>query len=106
MTNPVHTEITAELVDRIAVLARLRLSTEERAIFPQQLAAIVGYVEQLGELDTSGVEPLAHPLPIANVFREDEPTASLSPEDALRAAPKTGRSATGGRFYSVPAVLE
>jgi aspartyl-tRNA(Asn)/glutamyl-tRNA(Gln) amidotransferase subunit C len=66
-----------------------------------QLGAIVGYVAQLQKVNTPGVEPLAHALPIQNVFRDDEPGPSLSPEDALANAP-----ARREPFFRVPAVLE
>jgi aspartyl-tRNA(Asn)/glutamyl-tRNA(Gln) amidotransferase subunit C len=53
----------------------------------QQLSAILDYVDQLNQLDTNGVEPLAHPLPVQNVFRADEEVPSLPAESALQNAP-------------------
>ena len=58
-------------VRRVAQLARLELSDDEVAQFSTDLSAIVEYIEKLNELDTEHVEPLAHCLPVHNVFRED-----------------------------------
>ena len=66
-----------------------------------QLSAILDYVAQLNELDTEGVEPLAHPLPVANVFRPDEPVPSISPDAALQNAPNRVVN-----YFGVPAVFE
>jgi aspartyl-tRNA(Asn)/glutamyl-tRNA(Gln) amidotransferase subunit C len=65
-----------------------------------ELSKIVGLVSQLAELDTSSVEPLAHPLDTKNVFREDEPAPSLTTEQALASAPRHD-----GSCFLVPAVL-
>jgi aspartyl-tRNA(Asn)/glutamyl-tRNA(Gln) amidotransferase subunit C len=67
----------------------------------RQLSAIVDYVAQLQAVNTDGVEPLAHALPVHNVFRDDEPRPSLPVEEALANAPDRQ-----GDFYGVPAVLE
>ena len=66
----------------------------------QQMARIVEYVDQLAQVDTSGVEPMAHPFELTNVFREDRPGESLDREQALAAAPRTD-----GECFLVPAVL-
>lgn len=88
-------------VRKVARLARLDLPDADLAVMAQQLTAILGYVDQLKELNTDGVEPLAHPLPVQNVFRPDEPRPSLTPDEALRNAP-----ARSGDFFAVPAVLD
>lgn len=88
-------------VRKIALLARLSLSEEELAVLGPQLDAIVGYVAQLADVPTEGVEPLAHALPVRDVFREDEPADSLPADDALAAAPSRR-----GPFFRVPAVLQ
>jgi aspartyl-tRNA(Asn)/glutamyl-tRNA(Gln) amidotransferase subunit C len=90
----------------IAVLARLELSEAELQEMAPQLGAIVGYVAQLQEISTEGVEPLAHALPVSNVFRDDEPAPSLNVDEALANAPDRRRDGRGDRFYGVPAVLE
>jgi len=90
-----------EQVRKVASLARLDLSEADLAVMAQQLTAILGYVDQLKELNTEGVEPLAHPLPVQNVFRPDELRPSLPVNEALANAP-----ARSGDFFAVPAVLD
>ena len=82
-------DITPELVDSVAALARLRLSEEEREEAQRDLARILDYVDTLRELDTDGAEPMSHVLPLQNVFRADAPAPSLSREDVLKNAPGT-----------------
>jgi aspartyl-tRNA(Asn)/glutamyl-tRNA(Gln) amidotransferase subunit C len=93
--------LTPDQVRWVAHLARLELSEEEFALLGGQLVRIVEFIDQLQEVPTEGVEPLAHCLPVHNVFREDEPGVSLSVEEALANAP-----ARKGDYYSVPAVLD
>jgi aspartyl-tRNA(Asn)/glutamyl-tRNA(Gln) amidotransferase subunit C len=93
--------LTPDEVRWVAHLARLELSDAELATMTRQLSAILDYVQQLQEVPTEGVEPLAHPLPIHNVFRDDQPVPSLPVDAALANAPQRH-----GDFYSVPAVLD
>jgi aspartyl-tRNA(Asn)/glutamyl-tRNA(Gln) amidotransferase subunit C len=93
--------LTLEQVHKIAHLARLELTEAELAVLAPQLGAIVEYMAQLQKAPTDGVEPLAHALPVQNVFRDDEPAPSLPVDEALANAP-----ARRGPFYAVPAVLE
>jgi aspartyl-tRNA(Asn)/glutamyl-tRNA(Gln) amidotransferase subunit C len=86
---------------KVAKLARLALSDANLATMQQQLSAILDYVDQLKSLDTDGIEPMAHPLPVQNVFRADEPGHSLTPNEALANAPS--RLAD---YFGVPAVFE
>jgi len=88
-------------VRRIARLSRLKLSAAEVRLFAGQLGRILDYVKQIESLDTAGVEPLAHALPVTNVLREDEPRAGFTSEQALANAPETE-----GECFRVPAVLE
>jgi aspartyl-tRNA(Asn)/glutamyl-tRNA(Gln) amidotransferase subunit C len=76
-------------VKKVAKLARLDLST------------IIGYVERMNKLNTEGIEPLAHCLPISNVFREDIVKESLGTEKTLANAPQRD-----GTFFKVPKILE
>jgi len=94
-------DLSREQVQWVAHLARLELSDGELDVMTRQLRNILEYVNQLQQVPTEGVEPMAHPLPIANVFRADEPEPSLSVDQALANAP-----ARQGDFYRVPAVLE
>lgn len=93
--------LTADDVAKVALLARLRLNPSELETFTGQLNSIVGFVEQLGELDTTDVEPLAHGVEVRNVFREDVRQPSLPREDALANAPQRNAES-----FLVPAVLD
>jgi aspartyl-tRNA(Asn)/glutamyl-tRNA(Gln) amidotransferase subunit C len=88
-------------VRKVAKLSRLDLSEEEIEEFTGQLSAILDYVAKMNELDTTGVEPLAHCLPISNVFREDVVKESLGTEKTLANAPQRD-----GEFFKVPKILE
>jgi len=88
-------------VEHIARLARLSISEEDKEALTEQLSAILGYMEKLNSLNTEGIEPTSHVLEISNVFRDDEPTPSLSPDDALRNAPERSDN-----FYKVPRIIE
>jgi aspartyl-tRNA(Asn)/glutamyl-tRNA(Gln) amidotransferase subunit C len=93
--------MTPEGVAKVAMLARLKLAPGELEMFTGQLNAIIGFVEQLGELDTSSVEPLAHGVEVRNVFRDDVRGPSLPREEALANAPKRNVES-----FLVPAVLD
>jgi aspartyl-tRNA(Asn)/glutamyl-tRNA(Gln) amidotransferase subunit C len=71
----------------VARLARIELTDEETATFQSQLGSILEYVEQLGKLDVSDVEPTAHANPVFNVFREDLPQPGLERSAVLANAP-------------------
>ena len=75
-------------VDKVAALSRLTLSPEEKAAMKQELSAIVAFADQLQAIDTTGVEPTAHVLPVQNVFREDDVRPSLERERLLANAPQ------------------
>lgn len=92
--------ISVEEVEHVARLARLGLTQREKERFASQLGAILEYAKRISEIDTEGVEPMAHAVPLSNVFRADEPGGCLSQEDALSAAPK----AEGGGFV-VPRIV-
>ncbi len=92
--------LTRQDVEKVALLARLQLEPEELDQLTGQLARVLEYVDQLSQLDTSDVAPLAHAVELTNVFREDEPGQTLPREQALANAPRSD-----GRFYLVPAVL-
>lgn len=88
-------------VKKVAKLARLDMSEADLAVMATQLSAILDYVGQLTELNTDGVEPMAHPLPLKNVFRPDEPIPSLPVDEALKNAPSRS-----GDYFAVPAILD
>ena len=87
-------------IDRVAGLARLRLSAAEKERLGPQLVKIVEYINQLNELDTATVEPTSHVLPLQNVFREDGNLSSLPPADYLSLAPRHDKG-----HYEVPQIL-
>ena len=74
-------------VDKVSLLARLRMSPAELDVMTSQLQQIVQYVEQLSELDTEDIAPLAHAVEVHNVFAADEVRPSLDRELALANAP-------------------
>ena len=96
------TQFTATDVERIAQLARLALTDEEKALFGRQLADILTYVEQLRDVDTSGVPATSHSLVASSIFRDDDVRPSLAREDAVAAAPDADRVAG---LFKVPRVL-
>jgi len=92
--------ISREDVQKVSLLGRLLLSEEELDTMTSQLGEILRYMELLDEVDTGQVEPMAHALDVANVFRPDEVTPSLDRDDALANAPNRD-----DECYQVPAVL-
>ena len=93
--------LSSDDVRWVAHLARLELSDAELATMTPQLSAILDYVTQLQQVNTDGVEPLAHPLKVSNVFRPDEPAPSLPVDQALANSPDRR-----GDYFGVPAVLD
>jgi len=87
-------------VAKVGMLAKLALFDAELDTMTSELSKIVGFVSLLDELDTTSVEPLAHPLDTQNVFRDDLPAPSLSTAEALQSAPRHD-----GQYFLVPAVL-
>ena len=74
-------------VGYVAHLARIDLTDEETVLFQGQLDQVLHYVEQLNELEVSGVEPTAHAIPVYNVLRKDEVGQSLNHADVIANAP-------------------
>ncbi len=85
----------------VARLARLELTKEEAARYGAQLADLLRYVEQLREVDVTGVEPTAHALPRVNVTRPDVVEPSLPLEEVLRNAPARSQD-----LFRVPKIIE
>lgn len=92
--------ISKEEVEHVAWLARLELTEEEKEAYTRQLNSILSFMQQLNELDTDNVEPLAHVLPLVNVMREDEVRPGLDREVVLAEAP----DAFAGQFR-VPKIV-
>ncbi|MFH1091287.1 MAG: Asp-tRNA(Asn)/Glu-tRNA(Gln) amidotransferase subunit GatC [Pseudomonadota bacterium] len=93
-------KITRQEVEHVAQLARLKVGPEEITRLTGQLNRILDYVDKLNELDTSGLEPMAHALSLATPFRDDVVRESIDPEKALGNAPQRQDS-----FFVVPKVF-
>jgi aspartyl-tRNA(Asn)/glutamyl-tRNA(Gln) amidotransferase subunit C len=92
--------ITPDDVRHVARLARLDITDEEVELFTGQLEAVLQHAQDVEALDVADVPPTAHPLPLANVFRDDEPRPGLDRDEVLAMAP----DAADGRFR-VPRIL-
>jgi aspartyl-tRNA(Asn)/glutamyl-tRNA(Gln) amidotransferase subunit C len=93
-------KLTLEDVRHVAKLSRLALDEAALRRLTPQLESILEYVAKIGAADTSGVEPMAHALPLANVLREDVVEPPLPLEKVLQNAPETD-----GPFFKVPKVI-
>ena len=93
-------KITLDDVRHVAKLSRLALTDEQLQKFTTQLEPILKYIAKIAEVDVTGVEPMAHAIPLANVLREDTVQPSLPLEKVLQNAP-----ATDGPFFKVPKIL-
>ena len=93
--------LSEDEVRHVATLARLALDDAEISALTPQLAAILRYAEQVGEVAADDVEPMTHPLGLIDVYRDDVRTPSLSADDVLAAAPDP----QVGRF-GVPRIVE
>ena len=87
-------------VKKVAKLARLSLPDDRLATLTSQLESILHYIDKLKQIDTAGVEPMAHALPVKNVLRPDIPEPALPLEQVLQNAPETD-----GPFFKVPKVI-
>ena len=92
--------ITKTDVEKIAKLAKLKFTENEKEKLTEELTEIITYVEKLNELDLENVTPTSHVLDLKNVMRDDEARQGLSQEQALMNAP-----ARHGGFFSVPKVI-
>jgi aspartyl-tRNA(Asn)/glutamyl-tRNA(Gln) amidotransferase subunit C len=95
-----ETIVDSNLVRHIARLARIELSEAQMATFGRQLAGILMHFDKLKEIDTDGVEPMAHAVELTNVLADDVPRPSLTPEQALANAPDRDDN-----FFKVPKVI-
>ncbi|MEQ8768933.1 MAG: Asp-tRNA(Asn)/Glu-tRNA(Gln) amidotransferase subunit GatC [Phycisphaerales bacterium] len=93
-------ELSIEDVRKVARLARLAVSDADAERYRAELAAVLGYIERLGEVDVAGVEPMAHVADAVNMLRDDEPGAAFDPSVVEKLAPE---AADG--FIRVPKVL-
>ncbi|KQU99034.1 asparaginyl/glutamyl-tRNA amidotransferase subunit C [Devosia insulae DS-56] len=93
--------VDAATVKRIGRLARIRIEEGEVETYRNELNTILGFVEQLGEVDVSGVEPMTSVMPMTLRRREDKVTDGGYPEKIVANAPLTEDN-----FFMVPKVVE
>jgi aspartyl-tRNA(Asn)/glutamyl-tRNA(Gln) amidotransferase subunit C len=93
--------ITVKDVEHVAKLARLDLTEEEKEKFTRQLGDVLKYVEQMNEVDTTGVVPMAHAFDVVNVVREDEVISEQTKEALMSNAPDEENG-----FFKVPKISE
>ena len=93
--------VTVDEVRGVAELARLRFSPAEEERLTEDLNRILQYMDKLNELDTEGVEPTSHVLPLGNAFRRDEVDPSHMVTEILDAAPQRR-----GRYIKVPRIID
>ncbi len=93
--------INIETVEHVAKLARLSLTEDEKKQFAEQLGRIIDNFNELSEVDTAGVEPLCHALPVVNVLRDDEVKPSVGREKLMANAPCEENG-----FFRVPKIGE
>lgn len=94
-------KINREVVEHVAHLGRLELGPEEIDQYTEQLDRILAYMDQLNSLDTEGIEPTTHAIPLVNVFRQDRVDNNFLVEEAVGNAPERK-----GSFFKVPPVIE
>jgi len=95
-----ETGISEETVRKVAKLARLEIAEEAVSTYTAQLASVLGYIERLRALDLEDVEPMAHPLDVANRTDPDEPGPMLETQALMKMAPEAAPP-----FVKVPKVL-
>ncbi len=87
-------------IEKIAILARLQLTEDEKNRLGRQFEQILAHIDQLDRLDTKDVEPTTHVLPLQNVFREDELKKNFPDADYLPLAPRHDKG-----HYEVPQII-
>ncbi len=94
-------DVNDALIDKLAHLSRLEFAEEEKQEIKNDLEKMIGFIDKLNELDTTGVEPLLHMSENENIFRKDEVTGSISKEDVFKNAPLHD-----DQFFKVPKVIK
>ena len=100
MSDSTQTKITLDDARHVAKLARLALTEEQLVKLTPQLESILEYVAKISQVDVSGVEPMAHAVPLANVLRDDVVQKPLEVEQVLQNAPDRD-----GAFFKVPKII-
>ncbi len=91
--------ITIKDVEHVAKLARLELSEEEKILYTGQLGDVLKHVEKMNEVDTTGVEPMNHPIHFSNVYREDKKIYENTREELMSNGPDVE-----GDYFKVPKI--
>lgn len=91
--------ITVKDVEHVAKLARLELTEDEKVKFTKQLGDVLKYVEQMNEVDTTDVQPMAHAFDMVNVMREDEVVSEQTKDELMKNAPEEEDG-----FFRVPKI--
>jgi aspartyl-tRNA(Asn)/glutamyl-tRNA(Gln) amidotransferase subunit C len=94
-------KITKDVVEYVAHLSRLEFSPEEVDVYTAQLDRILEYMDKLNMLDTTGIEPTTHAIPLIDVMRADEASDGLTVQESIGNAPERIDS-----FFKVPPVIE
>ena len=89
------------LIEQLAHLSRLEFNEEEKEEIKNDLEKMIGFIDKLNELDTTGVEPLLHMSDNVNVFRKDAVTGQISRKDVFKNAPLHDDD-----FFKVPKVIK
>ena len=88
-------------IEYVGILAKLELSDEEKEQAKKDMASMLDYIDKLGELDTTGIEPMSHVFPVENVMREDVVTNGDDSENIIANAPESKDSS-----FVVPKTVE
>lgn len=83
--------ISDETIEYVGILAKLELSESEKEDAKKDMASMLDYIDKLGELDTTGVEPMSHVFPVNNVMREDVVTNGDGSKATLANAPEANK---------------
>jgi len=94
-------ELTKEIIDQLAILARLEFNESETVQIRNDLARMITFVEKLQELDTTGVEPLLHMTDMVDIVREDRILGSMERVTAIKLAPDADE-----QYFFVPKVIK
>jgi len=93
--------VSREQVEHVAKLARLELQEDEKDKLVEQFSNILEYFNQLSEVDTDGIEPMAHAIPIVNVMREDKSETVITRDEIMKNAPLEEEG-----FFKVPKITD
>ncbi|MFP4250027.1 MAG: Asp-tRNA(Asn)/Glu-tRNA(Gln) amidotransferase subunit GatC [Armatimonadota bacterium] len=94
-------EVSREVVEHVATLARLALSDEEIDRLQHEMGRILEHADRLQDVNTDDIEGTSHVIPMTNVYREDEVGESLTPEEVVANAPESAEE-----FFKVPRIVE